>query len=291
MSFPRKIENAVPNTPPYTDLYIYYIEGHVPSHVIFDRDFIGNWQEAEFTFLFFAGPARDRVDDVLALHSGLKLLDEYCMSYEEWQGGPVEPLEIGGFYVFPPWNRPPEDLCAHKHLKPVLLDPGVVFGTGTHPTTRDCLCALALALDDGPIESVLDLGTGTGLLALAAVKSGCRRVLAVDFNFLACQTAWNNVGLNRLTRHIAVAQGRAEDYIDSNADLLMANIHYDVMRDLIAAPGFLRKKRFILSGLLRSQAREVADTLARLPVSVLRTWQKDGTWFTYYGKSNPMLRE
>lgn len=289
MNSPRVNETGdiIPHTPPYRNLYIYYIEGRVPPRVIFDSDFIGNWQEEDFTFLFFSRPARDRVDVLLAGHTGLTLLDEYRMSYEEWQGGPLEPMEIGGFCVFPPWSRPGGERSSWKGLKPVLLDPGVVFGTGTHPTTRDCLVALELALADGRTRSVLDLGTGTGLLALAAAKSGCPRILAVDFNLLAAKTAWHNVCLNGLAPSIAVVQGRAEDYIDFEADLLVANIHYDVMKDLISAPGFKRKKRFILSGLLRSQSRAVREALARMPVSIHRTWQKNGTWFTFYGEIEP----
>jgi ribosomal protein L11 methyltransferase len=73
----------------------------------------------------------------------------------------------------------------------ILMDPGVVFGTGTHPTTHDCLSALQLAFDRQAVTRVLDVGTGTGLLALAAAKMGRASRVAVDLNHLAAETARN----------------------------------------------------------------------------------------------------
>ncbi len=153
-----------------------------------------------------------------------------------------------------------------------------------HATTRDCLTALEQACSGAGCRTALDLGTGTGLLALAAARLGCGRVLAVDLNPLAARTARDNIGRNRLGHRVLAVQGRAEDFVDLPADLLVANIHYDVMARLIAAPGFLRKRRFILSGLLRSQAGDVARELARMPVTILGTWARDGLWTTFLGR-------
>jgi len=75
----------------------------------------------------------------------------------------------------------------------------------------------------------------------------------MDFNFLAAKTTRLNILHNRLEDRILSVQGLAEDYISSKADLLITNIHYDIMKDLIVSPGFLTKKKFILSGLLKSQ--------------------------------------
>ena len=81
-----------------------------------------------------------------------------------------------------------------------------------------------------------------------------------------------------------MCRAKAEDVIAYPADLLIANIHYDVMRHLINAKGFLDKKRFILSGLMRSEAKDIADSLARHPVKILKQWTRDGIWHTFYGK-------
>lgn len=167
----------------------------------------------------------------------------------------------------------------------IVLDPGLVFGTGTHPTTRDCLEALELAGLSIHFQTVLDLGTGTGLLALAAARLGAERTVGVDLNLLAARTAARNVRLNQLEKRVVIAQGRAEDMIAYPADLVIANIHYDVMRRLIGTGGFLAKKHFILSGLMRSEAKDIAAGLARHPVKILRQWTHDGIWHTFYGKT------
>ena len=172
----------------------------------------------------------------------------------------------------------------HNQLS-ILLDPGVVFGAGTHTTTQDCLNALELVFSREKIESALDLGTGTGLLALAASRLGCKNILAVDFNFLAARTALRNVRLNQLQDHIIIVQGRAEDFIDSPSDLVIANIHYDVMKHLIASPGFFNNKWFILSGLLRSQARDLLYELSKNRVRIVKKWERDGIWHTFLGKT------
>jgi ribosomal protein L11 methyltransferase len=76
----------------------------------------------------------------------------------------------------------------------------------------------------------------------------------------------------------------SSDVIAYPADLVIANIHYDVMRHLKNTKGFLDKKRFILSGLLRSEAKEIADSLARLPVKIIKQWARDGIWHAFYGQ-------
>ncbi len=167
----------------------------------------------------------------------------------------------------------------------ILLDPGLVFGTGTHPTTRDCLDALELAAGSKKFNTVLDLGTGTGLLALAAAKLGSKGVVAVDLNLLAAKTAERNVRLNHLQNRVVTVQGRAEDIIAYPADLVIANIHYDVMHQIVNERSFFTKKRFILSGLLRSEARNIANILAKHPVTILKQWTHEGIWHTFYGRN------
>ena len=266
---------------PYRDLYIYYLAGRFrPAQYFQPRHYIGSWEEGEFSFLFFTRPNLDLVEKTIADLPGLELLDHYYMTYEQWQGGDIEPCRIGGFTICPPWFPHPAETPTDTRI---ILDPSVVFGTGTHPTTRDCLAALQLALADGEIRSALDLGTGTGLLALAAAKLGCLKVLATDLTLLAAQTTRRNIALNGLTGRILVAQGDAEKFIDFTSDLVVSNIHYDVMKNLVRSTGFLKKKRFILSGLMRSEAADIESTLAGLPVKIIRQWDQNGIWHTFYG--------
>jgi ribosomal protein L11 methyltransferase len=268
----------------YSELYIYYLEGRVPpATLFFNPHFIGNWEEEGFSFLFFSEQSDGFVLKFIENHDSLKLLDQYHMSYEEWQGGKFSSLQIGRFLIIPPWEDKKKGVMEPDNIK-ILLDPGVVFGNGLHPTTRDCIEALELLSSIHAIEFALDLGCGTGILALVSAKLGCRKCFALDFNLLASQTASSNVKLNSLTDNILVAQARAEDFVDLPADLLMANIHYDVMERLLESKGFFKKKWFILSGLLRSQAKDVAGRLQKPGVKILKKWERDGIWHTFWGR-------
>jgi len=279
---------------PYDILHIYYLKGKLPPEATGDlTDFYGNWEEGDTSFLFFAQPSLEVVEAIVDSLEAVELLDHYEMRYDEWQGDKVVARRIGRFIITPPWEigrpaddgRPADGLAKGSGLHHLILDPGVVFGSGTHPTTRDCLAAIELALADGSMRTALDLGTGTGLLALALATLGCCRVLAVDRNLLAVQTAHRNVAANQFEGQVLVTQGDAEKFIDARADLVVSNIHYDVMRRLLPAPGFRAKKRFVLSGLLRSEARAVRQDLERMGGRVLESWEQDGVWSTFYGET------
>lgn len=269
-----------PNRPllPDSILLIYYIQGKIPSQQRFPSHFLGNWEEDGFSFLFFRQPAAEFVNNVVGGNRGLTLLDTYEMTYEQWQGGKLTSMTIGRFRFTPPWCESPSE----PGLEGIILDPGVVFGNGAHPTTRDCLEAIDLVCTGKKVHTMLDLGTGTGILALAAIRSGCGKALAVDFNYLAARTARTNVRLNGMEENILVIQGRAEEHMVFPSDLLVANIHYAVMKDLVRSPGFLRQKWFLLSGLMRSEAREMLDFLSTQPVIIVKQWKGD-IWTTVLG--------
>jgi len=270
--------------PPYERLTIYYLNGragHGPFP--FDDRFIGNWEEDDCSFLFFSAAADNAVRRFLRHRPELILADTFDMSYEEWQSLDAFPLVAGGWCVYPPWLPRP----AIPDTRPVLLDPGVVFGSGAHTTTRDCLEALAaLRRETGgqALDSAVDIGTGTGLLAVCASLSGCRRVVALDINFLAARTAHNNARLNKVADRIMVCKGDGGAFAHDPPDLLMANIHYDVMRRLIAADSFCSCRYFILSGLLRTPARKARSQLEQLPVKIIKIWNTDQIWCTILGK-------
>lgn len=267
---------------PYNDLYIYHLGGRLTSQKeIHPQSFIGNWEEDDFSFLFFSDPAPEEIEKLLHSQPHLTYMNNYHMSYEQWQGTILTSFDQGCFRVSPPWESAAVDRHAQQ---PIILDPGLVFGTGTHCTTRDCLDALELAFWKQIPEVVLDLGTGTGLLALASARLGCKINLAVDLNLLAAKTALNNVRLNDLASRVTVVQGRAEDFIAFPADLLIANIHYEVIKKLIRAESFASKKRFILSGLLRSEAKQVRIELERLSAKIIKSWTHGGIWHTFYGE-------
>jgi ribosomal protein L11 methyltransferase len=263
---------------PYEDLYIYLIKGLVPrgEEAVLGQSFLGNWVEEGTSFLFFGEPSEAIVSELLKRHSDLQLLENYHFSYEEWQGVFSEPIRIDRFLIVPPWLDAVEGPGEAK----ILLDPGLVFGTGLHASTRDSLKVLSYVHSRSPIEKVIDLGTGTGVLALASALLGAKQVLAVDLNPLCVKTARKNVEWNHLESRIEVKEGRAEDFAELQADLVLANIHWDVLKTLIEKEGFRRNPWIVLSGLMRSHARDLESDLARYGLSVVKAWEDEATWYT-----------
>jgi len=271
----------IANHSSYKDLYIYYLEGSLKreeeSHL--GLTFLGNWSEEDSSFLFFTQPSKNLVQKIIDKDKHLRLIDEFHFTYEEWVGGKVIPRKVSRFLIVPPW----EDHQQNDGELKMVLNPGVVFGTSLHTTTRDSLLALLEISDKLPSYRVLDLGTGTGILAIGAALLGAEKILAVDNNPLAIKTAALNVKLNGLEDHIDVKECLAEDIIDLPSDLLIANIHYDIILKLIKEEGFIKKKYFILSGLMRSQARNIKMELSRYPVEIIHEWDNDMVWHTILG--------
>ncbi len=263
---------------PYHDLYIYLFKGVVRKNheVGLGEAFLGNWVEADSSFLFFASPADEILGRLLKKYPGLELIEDYHFTYEQWQGGRLDRIEVENFVIVPPWEELDHDEGSNR----IALDPGVVFGNGLHPTTRDCLRALAYAARERSFNQVLDFGTGTGILAVAAVLLGAVKVLAIDLNPLCVKTAERNVELNKLKEKIQVAKGPAVSFFNEVADLVVANIHYDVIQELLIRRKFRNRDRLIISGLMRSQARAVMAQLDRFHINVIREWDHDMTWFT-----------
>ncbi|MBF0232998.1 MAG: 50S ribosomal protein L11 methyltransferase, partial [Desulfamplus sp.] len=243
--------------------------------------FIGNWEEDGFSFLFFSAPCDEAIEQMLLQEKTLTLVDRYEMSGEQWHGERIESYTAGSLCISPPWKIPFVNKPGIKHI---LLDPGVVFGTGRHPTTEDCLGYIEYVLGDEHVSTVMDIGTGTGLLALAAAALGSKKVLAIDFNLLAVKTTQNNIMLNSFEDKILAIQGRAEDFAAIPADLVVANIHYDVMKQILEIPEFLNHPWLILSGLLRSEVDKVVAHLKKEGVTVIETVSPDGVWNTILAK-------
>lgn len=273
---------------PYEYLYIYYLEG-IPASLALateESTFIGNWEEDGFSFLFFSYPHDDLVEKIIAREENLSLIDKYEMTSDEWHGDKIESYTAGSLVISPPWKIP---FVNRPDLTHILLDPGVVFGTGRHQTTEDCLGYMEYLCRKENISTVVDIGTGTGILALGAAALGCEQVLALDFNLLAVRTTLNNIRLNDFQDKILAIQARGEAFMDVPAQLVVANIHYDVMKTLIEAPEFVEKPWLILSGLLKSEADKVCDRLEEKPVTLVERISPDGVWNTLLvqGRSVP----
>ena len=263
---------------PYGDLFIYHLKGQVreQEELALGEHFQGNWVEDDASFLFFSVPSRQSVLTLIEKRSDMELIEDYHFTYEEWQGRALRPMRIGHFLIHPPW----EEVDTEDKETEIIMDPGMVFGTGLHPTTQDCLRAMVHLREKSTLGSVLDLGTGTGILALAAALLGADNVLAVDLNPLSVKTARRNVRLNGLEDAIKVVEGLAEDFVKETADLVLANLHHDVLMKLLDTAGFLEKSWYVISGLLRSQVREIRGQLSELGLHVNQEWEQDGTWYT-----------
>ncbi len=270
---------------PYEQLVIYNFDG-VPvlgRRVENNELFLGTWVEEDTSFVFFSGPVPSLIEQVKNQNPAITLVETYEMSCEQWHGDKIEPYFVEEFCIAPPWDRPKKKLS--PAVREILLDPGVVFGTGRHQTTEDCLTLIHRLCTREKIGTVLDIGTGTGLLSLGAAALGCENVLACDFNLLAVKTTFKNIQLNQFEEQILVFQAKGEEVISIPCDLLVANIHYDVMQHIIAHPAFLEKKWFILSGLLNSETKKILASLAEKKVHIIERRCPDGIWNTILGRN------
>jgi len=138
---------------------------------------------------------------------------------ESWKADFV-PIRVGAFLVRPSWSKPAEGDAVE-----LILDPGMAFGTGLHPTTQQCLEAFSTLPLEG--RSVLDVGTGSGILAIAAAKRGASPVVAVDTDAIAVDAARENAVRNGVA--IPVGQGSAAD-VPGRFDVVVANIVSPVLQ-------------------------------------------------------------
>ena len=201
-----------------------------------------------------------------------------------------KPMEIGErLLVIPQWEQ--EDPKVRKALEggrvPLILEPGLTFGTGSHATTRLCLTALEQAVQGG--EKVLDLGCGSGILSIAALKLGAASALAVDIDDKCLDVAYENAAMNGIGRDTyTVKVGdilsdetlRAE--IGGGYDVVLANIVADVIIGLGPMVRSLLRENgvFLCSGIIDTRAEEVADKLRQAGLEILATRSSEG-WYAY----------
>jgi ribosomal protein L11 methyltransferase len=187
----------------------------------------------------------------------------------EWKQS-WQPVEIGRFIIAPPWS----DIAdRHDHLI-VRIEPGMAFGTGTHETTRLCLDAIQKHFSGG---SFLDVGTGTGILAIAAVKLFPEaRVEACDTDEAAVAIARENAAANGVAEQINFRTGSVDDSTAS-ADLVCANLTADVISQMLPTLVSLSCGKLILSGILETQVELVQAGLHACGIDEFEFVQ-DGEW-------------
>jgi len=187
----------------------------------------------------------------------------------EWKKG-WRPVRVGRFVVAPPWSEVEEDAGAIV----LRVEPGMAFGTGTHETTRLCLAAIEKHFVGG---SLLDVGTGTGVLAIAAAKLAPRaRVSACDTDPLAVEVATENARLNGVGGSIDFWTGSVGEATEP-AEVVCANLTADVIIPLLPSLTAVARGRLILSGVLETQAEGVLLSLGGLGAEA-REVTRDGEW-------------
>ncbi len=198
------------------------------------------------------------------------------LAQEDWIDGwksQFQPLRVGARLVIKPswhtWEPSPDDVV-------IELDPGMAFGTGLHPTTRLCLRLLERYLRPGMY--VLDQGSGSGILSLAAAKLGAARVHARDIDPAAVQATRENAERNGLSDRIQVTMGALPP--EGRYDLILCNILADVVIKLLADGLADRLKAngiLITSGMLTSQMDDVVSAITSCGLRVLEQ-QEEGDW-------------
>ncbi len=200
-----------------------------------------------------------------------------------------KPMEIGErLLVIPEWEQ--ENVrgqAKYAGKVPLILEPGLTFGTGSHATTRLCLTALEQAVHGG--ERVLDLGCGSGILSIAALTLGAASAAAVDIDDKCLTVAYENAALNGIGRDRytvlvgdAVSDRALKAQLGSGYDIVVANIVADVIIGLAPSvrqflkPGGL----FLCSGIIDTRADEVADALRHAGWTIEDPRSGEG-WYSY----------
>ena len=193
---------------------------------------------------------------------------------EDWQNGwrkYYHPLEIGRrLAVVPSWQEYDTDRVK------LLLDPGLAFGTGGHETTSLCLEALDELVQGG--ERMLDIGTGSGILAIAALKLGAASAEGVDIDPVAVRTAVENAALNQVEDRFSGLVGNLSDQASGTYQIITANIVANAIISLSpAVPGLLAEGgHFIASGIIDTRADEVEEALRAAGLTVAARKEKRG---------------
>lgn len=249
----------------------------VPEHLWqLGPNLAGLHWEADFAFIFFAGEPGPEPDAFLQTHPNLDQRHVHHLTYAQWQDGAgAEPFTVAGLTITGPDGQGPDPK--------ILIDPGLAFGFGGHPTTRTCLEFLGRACQGrgGPPASALDLGAGTGVLSLAAARRGVPSVVGVDYSHLAVDAAKNNLALNELEDRVAFFRAPAQAYAGHPGEILLANLHLSLQEELFELGAFDSRRLVIISGLLPSEGDRLRE---RLEVSGLRLVDQVRTdrWITMF---------
>ena len=220
---------------------------------------------------------------------GSLLLTMANMDDADWENNWKQfykPMEIGErLIVIPEW----ESAKTHGRI-PLILNPGLTFGTGSHATTRLCLTALEKHVTDG--QRVLDLGCGSGILSIAALLLGAEHAFACDIDEKCVDVAYENAALNGIGRDRymvrwgdVLSDRQLQKEMGDKYDIIVANIVSDVIIGLApqVRPFLKEGGLFLTSGIIDTRAEEVKGKLVEAGLEILEERSADG-WFSFLCK-------
>jgi ribosomal protein L11 methyltransferase len=190
---------------------------------------------------------------------------------ESWKSA-FPPQEIGRqFIVSPRWNK----ITPSSGKIIIWLDPGMAFGTGYHPTTQLALCLLEEVISDG--KEVADIGTGSGILAIAAAKLSANKVVATDIDKTVIPIARENARINGVEEKIEVVEGDAFGSLSGSYDVIVVNILAKVILPIIpACPKYLNVNGLlILSGILEEEMQKIESAAKLNGFHIIKTLTKE----------------
>jgi ribosomal protein L11 methyltransferase len=215
----------------------------------------------------------DRLTDLGFDMTGTKV-DFALISDEDWVENYKQffnTVRIGRVLIKPSWEN--EDTLPGDVV--VQLDPGLAFGTGAHPTTEGCVLLMQDVIKGG--ETVFDVGTGSGILAIAAVKLGAARVIAIDNDPIAIDVARENAIENGVDKYIDLRVSDTGTLGLIQAGVVVANITAPVIASII--PDIIRNvsglKHMVVAGIMSEQNDFVVDALVTHGFSIERTFEKN----------------
>jgi ribosomal protein L11 methyltransferase len=195
------------------------------------------------------------------------------------------PFRVGRrVWIYPSWI---ERKSVQLNDIVLVLDPGMAFGTGTHPSTQMCLEILEVLVKNN--YTMLDVGSGSGILAIASVKLGASQVTALDIDGLAARATLENARRNKVASRVHIFQGNLLALSRKNYDLVVVNILAPVIVDLLGQQDLLHyvadAGRLVLSGVIETQFDEVKSAVETAGGEVEQTLAT-GDWRTLVAKKN-----